>query len=106
VVRLDHLMVSSNSRAICFDLDGTLTDPELGITRSIRHALSVLGHPVPDHDDLVWCIGPPLLGSLEQLLGDRRDRQRPRCPTIATASATSASTRTRSIPASARHLHA
>lgn len=71
-MRLDPLMVSSSSRAICFDLDGTLTDPKSGITRSIRHALSVLGHPVPENDDLTWCIGPPLLGSLEKLLGDRQ----------------------------------
>lgn len=60
------------SRAICFDLDGTLTDPKLGITRSIRHALAVLDQPVPDDDDLTWCIGPPLLGSFETLLGDRQ----------------------------------
>ena len=31
--------------AIFFDLDGTLTDPKPGITRSIRYALQRLGHP-------------------------------------------------------------
>jgi len=25
----------------------------------------------PEADDLTWCIGPPLLGSFEQLLGDK-----------------------------------
>ncbi len=59
--------------AICFDLDGTLTDPKLGITRSIRYALEKLNRAVPlRDDDLTWCIGPPLIGSLEKLLGDRQ----------------------------------
>ena len=56
---------------LCFDLDGTLTDPKQGIVRSIRYSLQQLGHPVSQHDDdLTWCIGPPLLGSFETLLGD------------------------------------
>ena len=29
--------------AVLFDLDGTLTDPEEGITRSFRHALRRFG---------------------------------------------------------------
>ncbi len=58
---------------ILFDLDGTLTDPKTGITRCIQYALEQLGVPVPPVDELVWCIGPPLLGSLEKLLkGDTR----------------------------------
>ena len=57
--------------AICFDLDGTLTDPKEGIVRSIQYALGRLGvSPMPDADDLLWCIGPPLLESLKKLLGD------------------------------------
>lgn len=56
---------------VCFDLDGTLTDPKQGIVRSIRYALHRLGHDAPLQDgDLAWCIGPPLLESLETLLGD------------------------------------
>lgn len=58
--------------AIFFDLDGTLTDPMPGITRSIQYALEKLDQEVPAADELVWCIGPPLLGSFEKLLGDRR----------------------------------
>ncbi|MEM8645297.1 MAG: HAD family hydrolase [Pseudomonadota bacterium] len=58
--------------AICFDLDGTLTDPKEGIIGCIRYALERLGAPQPDSDeDLTWCIGPPLLGSFEQLVGDK-----------------------------------
>lgn len=53
---------------IYFDLDGTLTDPKLGITRSIQYALSKLDHAVPPEDELTWCIGPPLRASLKKLL--------------------------------------
>ncbi|HTO53919.1 MAG TPA: HAD hydrolase-like protein [Myxococcota bacterium] len=48
------------TRAVLFDLDGTLTDPKLGITRSIQHALRKRGRPVPDADALEPWIGPPL----------------------------------------------
>jgi phosphoglycolate phosphatase len=54
---------------IYFDLDGTLTDPKPGITRSIQYALEQLGQPVPSEDDLTWCIGPPLHASLKKLTG-------------------------------------
>ena len=60
---------------ICFDLDGTLSDPKLGITRSIQHALRELGRPVPTADDLTCCIGPPLLGSFKKLLGSRKEAE-------------------------------
>jgi len=53
-----------------FDLDGTLTNPFLGITRCIQHALRELDLPVPHADELKWCIGPPLLPSFRILLGD------------------------------------
>jgi phosphoglycolate phosphatase len=52
-----------------FDLDGTLTDPKTGITRSIQYALDKLGQPVPDADALTWMIGPPLIASFTKLLG-------------------------------------
>jgi phosphoglycolate phosphatase len=56
--------------AIYFDLDGTLTDPKIGITRSIQYALDRLGHPdIPGEDELTWCIGPPLRASFTKLLG-------------------------------------
>ena len=63
--------------AIFFDLDGTLTDPKPGITRSIRYALQKLDHPViPTEDELTWCIGPPLRASFVKILGgeDHADR--------------------------------
>jgi len=49
------------------DLDGTLTDPGLGITRCLQHALSALGRPIPPTLD--WCIGPPLRDTFVKLLG-------------------------------------
>jgi len=54
---------------IYFDLDGTLTDPKPGITRSIQYALEKLGKAVPSQDELTWCIGPPLHASLKKLTG-------------------------------------
>lgn len=56
-------------RNILFDLDGTLTDPYLGITQSIRHALDSLDFPY--ENDLGWCIGPPLLDSFAKILGNQ-----------------------------------
>ncbi|MBM4441034.1 MAG: HAD-IA family hydrolase [Candidatus Rokubacteria bacterium] len=61
------------SRAVLFDLDGTLTDPKPGITECIRHALAGLGRTAPPADELVWCIGPPLFRSFATLL-DTDDR--------------------------------
>jgi phosphoglycolate phosphatase len=55
--------------ATFFDLDGTLTDPKPGITRSIQYALGRLDLPVPSEDELTWCIGPPLHASLSTLTG-------------------------------------
>lgn len=53
---------------VLFDLDGTLTDPFVGITRSIDHALARLGRIAPAAEELRWCIGPPLKTSFAVLL--------------------------------------
>lgn len=60
-------------KTLLFDLDGTLTDPKPGITRSIQHALKTLKRPVPSEDDLLWCIGPPLRDSFAALLASSDD---------------------------------
>jgi phosphoglycolate phosphatase len=52
-----------------FDLDGTLTDPREGITRSIAHALDRMGIAPPPLDELAFAIGPPLRASFARLLG-------------------------------------
>lgn len=54
---------------ILFDLDGTLTDPREGITRSIQFALSRLGVDEPDLRKLEHFIGPPLLEAFMQFYG-------------------------------------
>ncbi|WDL95906.1 HAD family hydrolase [Alicyclobacillus sp. ALC3] len=45
---------------ILFDLDGTLTDPKVGITKSVQFALAKLGIAEPDLEKLTPFIGPPL----------------------------------------------
>ncbi len=57
-----------NIRNIIFDLDGTLTDPSEGITKSIRYALESTGFSSPPEKELLWCIGPPLLEDLKILM--------------------------------------
>jgi phosphoglycolate phosphatase len=56
--------------ALLLDLDGTLTDPRDGITRSLAHAFDALGAPVPDDATLARCIGPPLREAFAELLPD------------------------------------
>ncbi|PVZ10592.1 HAD family hydrolase [Pseudomonas sp. URIL14HWK12:I9] len=56
-------------RNILFDLDGTLTDPREGITRSIQYALGKLGIDEPDLAKLEHFIGPPLLQAFMQFYG-------------------------------------
>jgi phosphoglycolate phosphatase len=52
-----------------FDLDGTLTDPREGITRSLAYALERMGIAPPPLEELVFAIGPPLRASLARLIG-------------------------------------
>ena len=56
-------------KVILFDLDGTLTDPKVGITRSVQHALRYYGIEEPDLDKLCPFIGPPLTDSFQELYG-------------------------------------
>ena len=59
--------------ALIFDLDGTLTDPRVGIVGCLRYALQRLDRPCPDDDLLATFIGPPLRGTFATLL-DTHDR--------------------------------
>lgn len=45
---------------LLFDLDGTLTDPKVGITTCVQYALQSFGIEEPDLDKLEPFIGPPL----------------------------------------------
>ena len=54
---------------ILIDLDGTITDPKLGITKSIQYALKAFNIPVQDLDSLCKFIGPPLRTSFMEEYG-------------------------------------
>ena len=58
---------------ILIDLDGTLTDPKVGITTSARHGLEKIGHPISDEINIDWIIGPPLKASLAKILNVEAD---------------------------------
>lgn len=53
-------------KVILFDLDGTLTDPKIGITKSVQYALAKFGIEEPDLDKLIPFIGPPLVESFQE----------------------------------------
>lgn len=59
---------------ILFDLDGTLTDPKLGITSSVQYALRALGIEEPSLDSLEPFIGPPLADSFREFYGLEGER--------------------------------
>jgi len=54
---------------ILFDLDGTLTNPEQGITLSVAYALEHFGIHVEDTSSLRKFIGPPLQDSFMDFYG-------------------------------------
>ena len=51
---------------LLFDLDGTLTDPKVGITTCVQYALHSFGIEEPDLDKLEPFIGPPLKESFQK----------------------------------------
>jgi len=56
-------------KIILFDLDGTLSDPKEGITKSVQYALGKMGIVEPDIDRLAAFIGPPLHVSFSEVYG-------------------------------------
>lgn len=59
---------------ILFDLDGTITDPGIGITNSVMHALKQFDIEVADRSELYKFIGPPLADSFHNFYGIPEDR--------------------------------
>lgn len=59
----------TDKKYILFDLDGTLTDPKLGICTCVQHALKAFDIEEPDLDKLEPFIGPPLKNSFMQFYG-------------------------------------
>lgn len=51
---------------LLFDLDGTLTDPMVGITKSVQYALRHYGIVEEDLEKLIPFIGPPLRDSFKK----------------------------------------
>lgn len=54
---------------VLFDLDGTLTDPGEGITKSIAYSFDHYGVPYESLDALKVYIGPPLIQEMSHRLG-------------------------------------
>jgi phosphoglycolate phosphatase len=69
------LVASGNSRAIIFDLDGTLVDSSPGILASLDHALQAQGVS-PTYPLNSALIGPPLLEIVTYLCPDLNSAQR------------------------------
>lgn len=61
---------------LLFDLDGTLTDPKEGITKSVQYALRHYGIQTEDLDQLVPFIGPPLMDSFQEFYGFSPEKAR------------------------------
>ena len=56
-------------QTVLFDLDGTLTDSGLGITKAVQYALGQMGYEVPRREELFKFIGPPLHRSFQMFYG-------------------------------------
>lgn len=54
---------------ILFDIDGTLTDSEPGITGAVKYALKKMDLPIPPQETLRRFIGPPLWQSFSTYCG-------------------------------------
>lgn len=54
---------------VLFDLDGTVTDPEEGITKSVQYALQHFSIEVQERRELYKFIGPPLKDSFMEFYG-------------------------------------
>lgn len=57
-----------------FDLDGTLSDPGIGITNAVIHALKAYGITVDDRSSLYPFIGPPLKESFMKYFDFSEDK--------------------------------
>lgn len=62
--------------ALFFDLDGTLIDSAVGITRCVAHALEKMDQPVPGDAELRKWIGPALRTSFTPVFGDAQRVER------------------------------
>jgi phosphoglycolate phosphatase len=56
--------------ALIFDLDGTLSDPVVGIGRSLNYALEAFGYPTLSAPEVSRYVGPPLDWAFRQIVPD------------------------------------
>lgn len=68
------MLILDKYKNILFDLDGTLTDPKIGITKSVSYALNKFDIIVEDLDTLKKFIGPPLGKSFETFYGMDKEK--------------------------------
>lgn len=52
---------------VLFDLDGTISESAGGIRKSLEHAITALGKPLPNLDDYTLYIGPPLIDTFRNV---------------------------------------
>lgn len=61
--------------AILLDLDGTITDSAPGITDTLAYTFAAMGLEVPDADELLRYVGPPILDSFRDRAGMSLDER-------------------------------
>lgn len=66
----------TSKQLLLWDLDGTLTDPMLGITSAVQHALRAFQIDPPDRQALTPFIGPPLQESFQRFYGFSEEQAR------------------------------
>lgn len=59
----------NRSPSYVFDLDGTISDPIVGIARSLNYALESFGHPIIADAQVARFVGPPLDQSFRSIVG-------------------------------------
>lgn len=60
VIDTERKLYMNKYKIILFDLDGTLSDPKIGITKSVQYALKKMDIDEPNINKLECFIGPPL----------------------------------------------
>ncbi|NKB33995.1 MAG: HAD hydrolase-like protein [Pseudomonadales bacterium] len=59
---------------LIFDLDGTLSDPKLGVVRCMNYALSSFDYAPRGEDEIAQYIGPPLEETIQKLTGSQDEQ--------------------------------
>lgn len=63
-----------NYKYVFFDLDGTITDPGIGITNGVMYSLKHYGIKLPAREELYKFIGPPILESYQKYYGFSKEK--------------------------------